>query len=144
MAAFISDRAAQLVSTGAKSVLIIDQIPTWETSLPAVLNSRFIRQQRPLPERTFEGVVTTSLEFDAHMKSIPLVPQVSLFSLRDALCKASGCLTRLGDELPRELVVFDYGHLTEAGARHVMAVGLEKAILDALDRNPSRGEASPR
>jgi hypothetical protein len=38
----------------------------------------------------------------------------------EILCEKDQCLTMVGPNLESDLIVWDYGHLTEAGAKYVV------------------------
>jgi peptidoglycan/LPS O-acetylase OafA/YrhL len=114
--AHLAGRVQQLLGEGAARVLVIGQIPTWKDSLAKSLGRRFILHGRPLPLRTYEGVVPESLDWDDRLKKI--VPDY--LSLRDFLCNREGCLTAAGADIVDSLLVFDYGHLTKAGADRIV------------------------
>jgi len=57
---------------------------------------------------------------------------VTYVSLREFLCNAEGCLTSVGADETKDLVVFDYGHLTAEGARYVTEHKLGPLIMAAL------------
>jgi peptidoglycan/LPS O-acetylase OafA/YrhL len=105
----------QLLGEGAARVLVIGQIPTWKDSLAKSLSRRFILRGRPLPGRTYDGVVPESLDWDARLKGLP-----AYLSLKDYLCDRAGCLTAAGPDIVGTLLVFDYGHLTRAGADRIV------------------------
>lgn len=110
-------------------VLAVGQIPTWKNSLPAVLNSNFVRSGLPLPLRTYVGVTSESLAMDNNLKALVVQNGLTYFSLRDRLCDLDGCLVRVGPLIPQDLIVFDYGHLSSSGAKFILDHGLLTAIL---------------
>jgi peptidoglycan/LPS O-acetylase OafA/YrhL len=113
---------------GARNVLIVGQVPTWDDLLFSILNREYLRLGKAAPERMFTGLVTESVGLDAIMRQASADQGVSYFSLWDALCDSRGCETRVGNHLPRDLIVYDSDHLTPAGARHVMESGLGREI----------------
>jgi hypothetical protein len=52
--------------------------------------------------------------------------------VKDQLCNGQGCLTRVGEDLPEDLIVFDDGHMTTAGARFLVGSGLGMKISSLL------------
>ena len=73
---------------------------------------------------------------DQSMGALP----VHLFSIRDQLCNKVGCLVRLGPDLRTDLTVWDYGHLTTAGAKFVINHGLGETILKILRAEGKSGD----
>jgi hypothetical protein len=107
-------------------------MPIWGGTLPRILNQEYLRLGQAAPTRMFTGLIPESLQLDAALKSTSARFRVPYYSLKDRLCDAQGCLTRVGDQLPDELIVFDDGHLTTAGARYVMGSGLGQTIASLL------------
>ena len=134
--AHVMDRVARLAaSIGVKKVIIIGQVPCWESDLPHSLIRNFVRRGKEIPERTYTGVMKDSLDMDDVMRNLIYPPGYRYFSLKNILCNDEGCLTRVGSNLSTDLVVWDYGHLTEAGARYVVNNGLGEVILQTLQRH---------
>ena len=104
---------------GAKNIIVIGQMPTWEGSLPKSLIRSFSLRHRGIPFRTYEGIVPLSLEWDKKLKDQYYPSGVTYVSLKDFLCDASGCITFVGPNLKSDLIVFDSDHLTKAGARFI-------------------------
>ena len=77
---------------------------------------------------TYTGVTHSSLVMDTTMRQLSYAPKVSYFSLKDVLCQPQGCLTQVGEQLPNDLIVYDYGHLTRAGSDFVVNNGLSTLI----------------
>ena len=62
------------------------------------------------------------------MRQLSYHAKVTYFSLKDVLCQQQGCLTQVGEQLPDDLIVHDYGHLTQAGSQYVINNGLATLI----------------
>jgi peptidoglycan/LPS O-acetylase OafA/YrhL len=124
----VSKHMADLLHSGAQHVLIVGQVPIWGSALPRILNGEYLRFGQVAPTRMFTGLVRESIQIDDTMKSTSSGFSVPFFSLKDQLCNAQGCLTRVGDELPQDLIVFDDNHLTTAGARYLVNSGLGRKI----------------
>ena len=62
-------------------------------------------------------------------------PGVSYVSLVRALCNDDGCLRRVGDDLPEDLMAVDYGHFSKRGSlkvvRENVAQGIDRALRPA-------------
>jgi peptidoglycan/LPS O-acetylase OafA/YrhL len=133
--AHVLDRVKKLAnSIGAKKVIVVGQIPTWGDQLPLELIRHFVEKRQKIPERTLVGVTKESLEMDAVMRAWALPPGYRYFSVKDVLCNADGCLTRVGSNLAMDLVVWDYGHLTQAGADYVVNHGLGDLLSSTLQK----------
>ena len=125
-----------IATLGAGQVIVVGEIPTWKTDLPSILDKDFLRYGKPIPERSFHKVDPVSLHMDQSMHALP----INLFSIKDQLCNKEGCLVRVGPDLRTDLTVWDYGHLTTAGAKFVVNHGLGEAILKALGAKGKRGD----
>jgi peptidoglycan/LPS O-acetylase OafA/YrhL len=133
--AHVLDRVTKLAqSIGAKKVILVGELPTWETDLPHELIRNFVEKHQNIPERTLVGVTKDSLEMDTAMRAWALPPGYSYFSTRDVLCNINGCLTRVGSHLATDLVAWDYGHLTQAGADYVVNHGLGDLLSNTLQK----------
>jgi peptidoglycan/LPS O-acetylase OafA/YrhL len=131
----ILDRVAKLAdSVGAKKVILVGEMPTWEPDLPHGLIRNFVEKHEKVPERTWVGVAKPSLEMDDLMRTWALPPGYQYFSVKDVLCNADGCLTRVGNHLATDLVVWDYGHLTQAGSDYVVSHGLGDLLSSTLQK----------
>jgi hypothetical protein len=118
---FVGERAGFFRHVGVKRVIVIGQIPTWEGSLPKSLIRDFILKRRKIPSRTYEGVVPVSLEWDRKLRDrAHSTDGITYVSLKDLLCDTSGCLTVVGPNLEKDLIVFDSSHLTKSGSQFVV------------------------
>jgi len=125
---FVQQQTQQMTVLGAQHVIMVGEIPTWDVSLPHVLNRYFLREGKAIPKRTYTGVIQSSLVMDTTLRQLSYSPKVSYFSLKDILCQQQGCLTQVGEQLPNDLIVYDYGHLTRAGSEYVINNGLSTLI----------------
>jgi hypothetical protein len=125
---FIVQRMAQLQGAGPQSVLLIGQMPIWGNTLPWILNQEYLRLGQAAPIRMFTGLVPESLKIDDSMGTASAKLGVPYYSLKEQLCNAQGCLVRVGNQLPEDLIVFDDGHLTVSGAHYLLAAGLGQRI----------------
>ena len=139
---YLWQAASKLKSEGIKNIWIIGDIPNWQESLPHAMNFNFLRHDKPVPERTFVYVVRDSLAMDSTMRAADNYQGVEFISLKDALCHEQGCLTHVGDDLPNDLLVMDYGHLTKNGAGYVSEKILGERILSLVKDHHT--EKSPK
>ncbi len=126
----IKEIAADL---GVKKVIVMGQVPTWQGNLPTLLLTKFVKKHRPIPERTLVAIEPASLQMEAMLQAIKWPEKTQYFSAQKLLCNPDGCLTRVGAHWRTDVVVWDYGHLTEAGSRYVVEHGLSERILQALE-----------
>jgi peptidoglycan/LPS O-acetylase OafA/YrhL len=118
---------------GARHVIIIGQMPTWEGGLPALVERNFVLRHREVPFKTHVGLVPGSLEMDKLLRSQNFGDRATYISLSDSLCDFEGCRTRVGDHIGTDLLVFDYGHLTKAGAAYVTQKVLAPVLQSAIE-----------
>ena len=122
--------------SGVKTIIVVGQIPTWEPSLPDCLAENFVRDDLPIPQRTFKCVDPASLAMDAKMKALDWPAGVIYLSLRDFLCDGSGCLTAVGPNLESDLTVLDYGHLTTGASSFVARKLIAPALAEFVPLSP--------
>jgi peptidoglycan/LPS O-acetylase OafA/YrhL len=125
---FVTQRMAELLNAGVQHILIVGQVPIWGGTLPRILNQEYLRRGQSAPTRMFTGLVPESIRIDGTMRSASMQFDVPYYSLKDQLCNGQGCLTRVGEELPDDLIVFDDGHLTTLGASYLLGSGLGQRI----------------
>jgi peptidoglycan/LPS O-acetylase OafA/YrhL len=125
---FAAQTMARLLHAGAQHVLIVGQVPIWTDSLPKILNKQYLRFGQSVPTRMFTNLVPESLRIDDTVRSASIEAGVPYYSVKDALCNTQGCLTRVGDQFPDQLIVFDEGHLTASGASYLVDSGLGRRI----------------
>jgi peptidoglycan/LPS O-acetylase OafA/YrhL len=126
------EQAAALKAQGVPNVWIIGGIPNWRESLPHAMNFNFLRRGQPVPEHTYTYVLEDSLKIDNLIREQDNHRGVEYISLKDALCNEQGCLTQVGNDFPEDLLVMDYGHLTQNGAKHISAQVLGEKIQAVL------------
>jgi peptidoglycan/LPS O-acetylase OafA/YrhL len=129
---FLTRHMSELLHTGAQHVLLVGQMPIWRPSLPRILNQEYLRIGQNAPTRMFTGLERESIDIDETMRSASKEFRIPYYSLKDQLCDAQGCLTRVGEKLPDELIVFDDGHLTASGASYLARSGLGQRIDSVL------------
>jgi len=134
--AYLWEQARLLKQAGVKQVMVVGQIPTWFDALPHNLNLHFLRKGLDVPSRTWTGIAQDSLKMDEVMRAAQPSTDIPYVSLRDALCNAEGCLTKFGNQYPQDLIVHDYGHLTQRGARYLSEHILGEQILALLPVTP--------
>jgi peptidoglycan/LPS O-acetylase OafA/YrhL len=125
---FIVQRLSQLRKAGPRNVLMVGQMPIWDATLPRILNEKYLRVNMAAPDRMFTGLDLDSLKIDESMRRASERLGLPYYSVKEQLCNVRGCLTRVGDRLPEDLIVFDDGHLTLSGARYVLDTGLAQRI----------------
>jgi peptidoglycan/LPS O-acetylase OafA/YrhL len=120
---------------GVKRLIIVGEIPVWFPSLPRQLYTSYVLNDLPIPARTFSGVNEESIGMDGRMRSLGFPEGVTYLSVKDALCNETGCLTAVGPNLETDIIVWDYGHLTAAGADYLTRTLIEPKISDIFDHH---------
>ncbi|MEA1677219.1 acyltransferase family protein [Nitrospirillum sp. BR 11163] len=113
-------RTEEIREAGVRKVIVLGMIPTWESDLPKVLLRRFVAKRQNIPARTYDGINKQSFEWDEKLRSKKYPDGVIYVSLKDALCNEQGCLAVVGPDLKTDVLQFDYGHLTKAGAGYIV------------------------
>jgi peptidoglycan/LPS O-acetylase OafA/YrhL len=111
----LSSALDKFVRTGAE-VIVLGPAPKWKPELPIVAyNAKAKLGHVPLREKSVLPVVGA---IDQQMKIIAQRKGAKFFSVNDLLCNNDGCLIH-PPKRPDELMTWDYGHLTTAGAEYV-------------------------
>lgn len=85
-------------------------VPQWQQPLPLLV----ARHYGPMPpERLRENLFAAPFKTEQSMRSV-WVPYVSLIG---HLCNDAVCITRLGADLRKDLISWDYRHFTPRGTR---------------------------
>lgn len=124
----VSQQMAEFSHAGVPHALIVGQVPIWNRTLPRILNEEYLRFGQVAPTRMFTGLEHESIQLDDSMKLTSAKLGIPYYSLKDVLCNAQGCMTRVGDDLPEELIVYDESHLTAVGAGYLVGSGLGQRI----------------
>ena len=108
-----------LQRAGVRRIEVVGPVPRWLPSLPIVL-IRNGATMAETPRRLKRGLDPEIAGLDAAMR--PFVEQhgAGYLSPYAALCNASGCLTRIGDQ-PESILQWDVSHLTAAGSNYLVA-----------------------
>jgi peptidoglycan/LPS O-acetylase OafA/YrhL len=112
---------------GADDVVLVGRSPYWWPSLPDLVY-RYWSKAHELPDR-LDAVSKAAPETDAVLRELADANGARFVSILDALCSAQGCLTHTAASRD-ELLAFDYGHFTAAGARYLV----QTLSLDLPDR----------
>ena len=125
----------QLVqSLGVEKVIVIGQVPTYDAGLPQHLQNLYVNNDVPIPKLTPRAQVENDPKgTQEHMRDFKYPPNVYFRSIDDLLCKKDLCRVTVGPNLKTDLIVWDYGHLTEAGARFVaenLLIDIERLLAD--------------
>ncbi|HSN18358.1 MAG TPA: acyltransferase family protein [Gammaproteobacteria bacterium] len=111
---------ATLRGWGIKRIVVVGPAPNWIGRLPEDLARQEIYHHvSGVPRRSNWMLMPEPAAVDRMLaRELSGMPGVSYFSAYGAFCDDSGCLTTL-DGTPGELVSYDYGHLTSAGATYL-------------------------
>ena len=119
---------------GVEKVVVVGQIPTYEMGLPKTLQVDYLDKSSEIPDFIPRDQVVNDPEgIEELMKSIDFPPNVYFRSLDEILCKNNTCRTTVGPNLATDLIVWDYGHVTESGALFLSKIifkDIEKLISD--------------
>ena len=89
----VAETVIALKQIGAR-VVVLGPVPLWRRGLPDEVMRYFMLYHGLIPER-YDGAASNGYDAVMREKLVPL--DAEFISARDALCNASGCLTRVGD-----------------------------------------------
>lgn len=106
-------------SQSGTEVIVLGPAPTWRDSLPLIaLKAK--KETGYIPQRSLELNPLNEI-YDQRIGSIARNHSATFVSLLDRLCTQAGCITRVPNK-PTDLMSWDYGHLTTAGAEYVASL----------------------
>ena len=119
-------------SLGVEKIIIIGQVPTYDRGLPGQLQHEYLDKGLAIPELIPRAQVDNDPEgTQEYMSSFAFPPNVFFRSIDKILCKQDLCQVAVGQNLATDLVVWDYGHLTESGSSFLSKI-LFKDIEDLI------------
>ncbi len=124
----LNSKLSIYLASNVREVLIVGQMPMWEPYLPIQLKEKFTDNDLPVPNRLGGGIKSDSLIIDQVMQKLSFPKGVSYLSLKEFLCNDSGCITSVGPDPVRDLIVWDDGHLTVNGAKFVVDYTLSEKL----------------
>ena len=104
-----------LRGAGVPRIVLIGQVATWQSGLPKLYWLYWRKNHQELPAHTRFGLDTQSGELDREGRAVATRLGIEYVSAFDAMCEASGCLTRAGAGRG-SIAMFDDSHLTPQGA----------------------------
>ena len=123
-----------LRAIGVKSIVVAGDPPLWRPPLPSLI-ARELLASGVSPRYSSVGVMSEAMAIDDAMRRQSWPAGVAFVSLDQGLCNAKGCLRRVGEDLPGDLVALDYGHLSERGsifvARNLLGPAIRAGLGDA-------------
>lgn len=123
------DSIRKLKTLGVKNIVVLGPAPKWNDALPKlVYNAWKDSFPREIPERLATGMMPEVREVDKQLEEMLRSEQVVYESVLQITCGEDGCLTHVPGR-PRELLTWDYGHLTTEGAVFVSQHLLMKGVL---------------
>jgi peptidoglycan/LPS O-acetylase OafA/YrhL len=126
----------QARAAGVRRILVVGPAPQWTEDLPRVMYEEW-RATGKIPDRLRQRLAEAAFSADRALKVIVGRTSANYLSLLDALCDERGCLARVGDD-PQGLIAYDYGHMTQEGARYVARLIRDRAL-----RTPTSVSGSP-
>lgn len=109
---------------GVRRVVVVGHLPTWTDALPRVLLTEW-RRRGAVPERSAAGVDPRAIATDRRLAEAVVDMDVRFFSPIAALCDAGGCRVAVFDRGVALPLAHDESHLTEVGARLLVATGVD-------------------
>jgi hypothetical protein len=115
----LDGRLSEYKDLGAKTIIVIGPMPIWKGPLPNYLLRSYVLHHKEIPLRDSSYIVKYSIQLDSMMMSQFSSTKYVYISLAQLLCQNESCLVRVGDQLDKDLIVWDYGHLTDSGAAFI-------------------------
>jgi SGNH domain-containing protein len=108
------------------NLIVLGPAPFWGgPGLPTLAYERWERTGQ-IPLRLDGGLGHSTVKVERQIKAIAESSGAAFISLTDLLCDAGGCLVHVPGELG-DLLSWDYGHLTTAGAEYIASHILNRA-----------------
>ncbi len=104
---------------GNPLIIVVGPLPRWNIELPKILEKNFLRLGRPIPMHTDSELDKSFFQVNQLMGRVARDAGTQYFSLTEYLCNDHGCTTMVGRSLSTDVITYDRGHLTKAGARFV-------------------------
>lgn len=107
---------AALKAAGVRQVILLGPVPQWQPSLPIVIVNRHWHEQQPYIEDAAldHGIMRTNGKMPALLEG----SGITFISVIAQLCRAESCLARVSPA--GDLLLVDYGHLSEEGSSYVV------------------------
>jgi peptidoglycan/LPS O-acetylase OafA/YrhL len=112
-------------------VIVVGPVPHWDTDLFKLLARHLVfsgEMALRLPLGT-RPIFTDDSNLNKFVKQNSTVTYVSVVA---SLCNSDGCLTRVGEAMPEDLLTFDLAHLTENASKYVAAEILGPVVKQTL------------
>jgi hypothetical protein len=106
-------RIQELKAFGVPDVIVVGPAPVWRPELPSLVYATW-KVTGEIPSRLLTDQ-SKGDRIEAQIEAAATSLGARYFSMRRALCDASGCAVHAPDNAG-ELTSWDYGHLTTAGA----------------------------
>lgn len=110
------ETVTRLKQLGVKNIVVLGPAPNWKQALPKLVYNAW-KESFPhkIPGRLVSGLNLEAQQVDAQLQKAFFSEQVRYVSVLQIFCREDGCLTHVPGR-PSELLTWDYGHLTTAGA----------------------------
>jgi hypothetical protein len=116
----MDDTLAVLRRAGVRRIVIAGPVPEWSPDLYVIVARGYLRLGTMVPPRLRLGYTDEPQRIDRMMASHFAGSGADYVSIRDGLCSTTdGCLIRVGNDLNRDLIAWDYGHFTQQGSIYV-------------------------
>jgi hypothetical protein len=121
----VAETVTALKQTGTR-VVVLGAVPYWRLGLQNEMVRHYLLHKSLIPVRIAEGVAFDS-RYDNVMRERLLPLGAEFISVRDVLCNAGGCLTRLGDSAA-DIVAIDRVHLSEKGSEFLIGAVIDRVL----------------
>lgn len=121
----VADLVAALKRRTHARIVVLGRVPVWRRGLPTEVLWYYLRHQELIPERSADGLLRNWQDAAMRRQLEPLGAE--FISAWDALCDASGCLTRSGPGAS-DLAYSDGVHLREPTSILLVAAVIDKVL----------------
>jgi peptidoglycan/LPS O-acetylase OafA/YrhL len=116
----------RLVALGVGRVIVVGPAPRWRPSLPEVVTSHYWG----LDFHRVSYGLQNDVDVDATLQvELANVPHLTYISLLKNLCNAEGCVAVVPGSSDKDLIAFDFSHLSLKGSEFVANAVLRQELL---------------
>lgn len=121
----VAETVTALNQTGAR-VVVLGPVPFWRRGLQNEVLRHYMLHQTLVPAR-LAGAAASDGGYDDVLRKRLAPLGAEIISVREVLCNAEGCLTRLGDSAA-DIVAIDQVHLSEKGSEFLIGAIIDRVL----------------
>ncbi|MBI5323302.1 acyltransferase family protein [Bradyrhizobium sp.] len=121
----VAESVTALKQAGAR-VVVLGPVPFWRRGLQNEVLRHYMLHQTLVPAR-LAGAAASDAGYDDVLRKRLTPLGAEIISVREVLCNAEGCLTRLGDSAA-DIVAIDQVHLSEKGSEFLIGAIIDRVL----------------